>query len=436
MARILKMPVLGQSVEEVRIIAWLKKVGDEIAVGENLAEIETDKVATVFEASEAGFVREILAPADSFVAVEAPVLVITDTADEPLNAPAPTVAPPAREKLVAETIAVSPRARRVSSETGIDFAALAGKGTGVRGRVQAKDVLNFLAAAPVADAPRSVKASPLARAVADGAGVDLSGVSGTGANGRIVADDVRPAPPVAVPPPPAASPRSRTVMLSGLRKRVADNIAKSVARAPHVTLHLSADMGAAMELRKTLLPPIEKKTGVRLSPTDIIVKAVAVALAEHPHMNAHIEGDTITLFDDVHIGLAVSLGEEGLVVPLIRDAHRKGLGEIAQTRDDIAKRARAGTLISADMVGGTFSVSNLGNYGIEGFNPIIAPPQVGILGVGGIADAVVARAGVPTVRPMMTLSLSFDHRATDGAPAAAFLARIKEILETPTLLLL
>ncbi|MBC8143876.1 MAG: 2-oxo acid dehydrogenase subunit E2, partial [Armatimonadetes bacterium] len=331
-----------------------------------------------------------------------------------------------------------PRARRAAAENGVDFAELMGKGTGVHGRVQAKDVLNFLADVPKAEVPRPVKVSPLARAVAGGEGVDLSGVSGTGANGRIVADDVRPAAPVAVavPPPVTDAPRSRTVTLFGLRKRVADNIAKSVARAPHVTLHLSADMGAAMELRKTLLPPIEKKTGVRLSPTDIIVKAVAVALTEHPYMNAHIEGDTITIFDDVHIGLAVSLGEEGLVVPLIRDAHRKGLAEIAANRDDIAKRARAGTLTTTDMVGGTFSVSNLGNYGIEGFNPIIAPPQVGILGVGGIADAVVARAGVPTVRPLMTLSLSFDHRATDGAPAAAFLARLKEILETPTLLLL
>ncbi len=463
MAKTLKMPVLGQSVEEVRIIAWLKKPGDAIAVGENLAEIETDKVATFFESPEAGFVREILVPADSFVAVEAPVLIITDTADEPLDvatsssaAPVPVVtfaapsavpasmAAPATPQQATADIVISPRARRATFGAGVDFAELTGKGTGIGGRVQAKDVLNFLADAPVIEAPRPVKASPLARAVAGGEGVDLSNVSGSGANGRIVADDVRPAgdvrpaamPIIAPPQPSAAAPHSRTVTLSGLRKRVADNIAKSVARAPHVTLHLSADMGEAMALRKTLLPPIEKKTGVRLSPTDIIVKTVAIALTEHPYMNAHIEGDTITYFDDVHIGLAVSLGEDGLVVPLIRDAHRKGLAEIATSRDDIAKRARAGSLMSADMVGGTFSVSNLGNYGIEGFNPIIAPPQVGILGVGGIADAVVARAGAVVVRPMMTLSLSFDHRATDGAPAAAFLARLREILETPSLLLL
>ncbi len=475
MAKTLNMPVLGQSVEEVRIIQWLKNVGDPIAVGENLAEIETDKVATFFESPEAGYVREILAPADSFIAVGAPVLVVTATPDEVLG----TTAPPAPDMTATADaapphgyspapaplsgsgpassqpiVAVSPRARRVAAERGVDTAELAGRGTGANGRVQEKDVFAFLTE-PKQPAEHPSRVSPLARAVARSAGVDLAGVSGTGVGGRIVAGDVRatatptaPTTPTAMSPTapnpaasePAVGPRPdltnvRVVTLSGLRKRVADNIVRSVQRAPHVTLHLSADMGAAMELRKTLLPPIEKKTGVRLSPTDIIIKAVAVALTEHPYMNAHIEGDTISIFADVHIGLAVSLGEDGLIVPLIRDAHRKGLAEIARNRDDIAKRARANTLTSADIVGGTFSVSNLGNYGIEGFNPIIAPPQVGILGVGGIADAVVARGGVPTVRPMMALSLSFDHRATDGAPAAAFLARVKEVLETPSLLL-
>jgi pyruvate dehydrogenase E2 component (dihydrolipoamide acetyltransferase) len=144
----------------------------------------------------------------------------------------------------------------------------------------------------------------------------------------------------------------------------------------------------------------------------------------------------MTLFDDVHVGLAVSLGEGGLIVPVIRDVGRKGLADIARDRQDLAARARSNKLTSAEVAGGTFTVTNLGNYGIDSFNPIIAPPQVAILGVGAIADAVVARAGAPAVRPMMGLSLSFDHRAMDGAPAAAFLARVREILESPYLLLL
>ena len=472
MAKVVKMPVLGQSVEEVRILQWLKNEGDAVEAGENLAEIETDKVNTFFESPESGVVRKILAPADAFVAVEAPVVII-GTADEPIghllggeSAPAAEAAPglsvapslPSAgaaspgESGVGAPVLASPRARHAAEDAGIDLALLAGRGTGPHGRVQEKDVLGLraelesgasaaLAATPLVE--RAVKASPLARAVAEGSGVDLGALAGTGPGGRITADDVRTAtaPTPAAPPSPApatgtAGGASRTLTLTGLRKRVADNVAKSIRTAPHVTLNLSADMGEAMRLRALLLPAIEKQTGgVRVSPTDVIVKAAAVALREFPYVNAHIDGDTLTFFDDVHVGLAVSLGDDGLIVPVIRDAHRKGLGEIAKDRQDLAARARAGQLTSADITGGTFTVSNLGAYGVESFNPIIAPPQVAILGVGGIADAVVVRDGAPAVRPVMGLSLSFDHRAMDGAPAAAFLARLKEILENPYLLM-
>lgn len=478
MAKVVKMPVLGQSVEEVRILQWLKNEGDTVTAGENLAEIETDKVNTFFESPESGVVRKILAPADSFVPVEAPV-VIVGTADEPIGhlldaGAAEATAAPAGEKPAAPspaavspsaagggavptpsgeavTVFASPRAQRAADEAGIDLRLLAGRGTGPHGRVQEKDVLALRAElenaagqalAPTPLAERAVKASPLARAVAEDSGVDLAALAGTGPGGRITAGDVRGAVPAGgvargtsagVGATPAVP---RTLTLTGLRKRVADNVAKSIRTAPHVTLNLSADMGEAMRLRTLLLPTVEKQTGgVRLSPTDIIVKAAAVALREFPYVNAHIDGDTLTFFDEVHVGLAVSLGEEGLIVPVIRDAHRKGLAEIAQDRQALAARARAGQLTTADVSGGTFTVSNLGNYGVESFNPIIAPPQVAILGVGGIADTVVARDGAPTVRPMMGLSLSFDHRAMDGAPAAAFLARLKEILETPYLLM-
>jgi pyruvate dehydrogenase E2 component (dihydrolipoamide acetyltransferase) len=195
-------------------------------------------------------------------------------------------------------------------------------------------------------------------------------------------------------------------------------------------------MTEAQRLRAELLPSVEKAAGVRLSPTDIIVKAAAGALRDFPYVNAHLDGDAMTLFDDIHIGLAVSLGEGGLIVPVIKDAGRRGLAEIAKARQDLAARARAGQLGGEDVTGGTFTVTNLGAYGVESFNPIINPPQVAILGVGAIADRVVARSGAPTVRPMMGLSLSFDHRAMDGAPAAAFLQRLQEILENPYLLLL
>ena len=468
MAKIVKVPVLGQSVEEVRILRWYKQVGDTIAVGEPLAEIETDKVNIDFESPEAGVIRRILADVDSFVKVEAPVVII-GTADEPIDeletgGAQPVSAPPAAatteislpsalpdaggSATATSRIAVvaSPRAQRAAADNGVDLQILAGRGTGPKGRVQEKDIFSYLrdAEQAAADTARGPKASPLARAVATGTGLDLAGVSGTGAGGKIVAGDVRsagaPAAPVAAPVSDAASQAaggSHTETLSGLRKRVADNISRSIRTAPHVTLNLSVDMSQAMRLRKELLPAIEKATGgVRVSPTDIIVKAAAVALKEFPYVNAHIDGDTLTRFDDVHIGLAVSLGDAGLIVPVIKDVGRKGLAQIAADRQELAGRARKSQLGGADISGGTFTVSNLGNYGIESFNPVINPPQVAILGVCGIIDTVVPVDGVPAIRPMMGLSLSFDHRAMDGAPAAAFLARLKEILETPSLLLL
>jgi pyruvate dehydrogenase E2 component (dihydrolipoamide acetyltransferase) len=345
-------------------------------------------------------------------------------------------------------IFASPRARRAADENEVDLALLAGRGSGPNGRIVEQDVLTFqeetaaqavLAATEISRTPKS---SPLARAVASDTGLDLANLAGTGAGGRITAGDVRdaagtgeketpPAPPV--PAPTGA----RTITLTGLRKRVADNVARSARTAPHVTLNLRADMTAAQKLRADLLPAIEAATSgvVRLSPTDIIVKAVAHALREHPHVNAHLEGDTITLFDDVHVGLAVSLGEDGLIVPVIRNANRKGLADIARARHDLAARARSGKLGPDDLSGGTFTVTNLGAYGIESFNPIIAPPQIAILGVGAIQDEIVAVEGAPVVRPRMGLSLSFDHRAMDGAPAAAFLARVRVLLENPFLLL-
>ncbi|MDX1931730.1 MAG: 2-oxo acid dehydrogenase subunit E2 [Capsulimonadales bacterium] len=458
MAKTIKMPVLGNSVEEVRILQWFKKVGDRIQPGDPLAEIETDKTSMEWESADSGVVRQILAEADSYVKVEAPVLIVTNTADEPLDGAEPVSAvpavsviptPPASAPSATAPPILSPRAQRVAADLGVDPGLLTGRGTGPKGRVQEKDVLAVHAEISAAAATlepaveRLPKVSPLARAVASGEGVDLSGLVGSGAGGRITAQDVRsaamppePASPEAAAAAPVEKSDSRTVVLTGLRKRVADNLMRSVREKPHVTLNTAVDMTEAMRLRAELLPVLEKATGIRISPTDIIVKASAVALREHPSLNAHIEGDHLTRFDSVHVGLAVSLGDEGLIVPVIRNVERKGLSELLRDREDLVKRARAGKLGSNDLAGGTFTVTNLGNYGITSFDPIIPPPQVAILGVGAIADTVVARNGQAVIRPMMGLSLSFDHRATDGAPAAAFLARLREILELPYLLLL
>ena len=282
MAAIVKVPVLGQSVEEVRIIQWYKSEGDAIAKGEPLAEIETDKVNIDFESPEEGIVRRILVAVDSFVKVESPV-VIVGTADEPidhlladptavareapavaespapslLSAPSPDAPPPG-------IVTASPRAQRAAAEMRIDMQALFGRGTGPYGRVQEKDVIAFYEEIKNEPEARSQKVTPLARAVAIDNGRDLASVSGTGAGGKILAGDVRapvpapaePAPTLSAPAPTAGG--SRVVQITGLRKRVADNITRSIRTAPHVTLNLSVDMTEAMRLRRELLPAIEK----------------------------------------------------------------------------------------------------------------------------------------------------------------------------------
>jgi pyruvate dehydrogenase E2 component (dihydrolipoamide acetyltransferase) len=395
---------------------------------------------------------------------------------QPLTTTPPSVAPPltpvvvppldAPEKWSSPALigmpTLSPRALRLAAEKGLAISEFTEPGSGPSGRIVEKDVLALYEAKQAGESlssglPGSIpliapipvpnsnstasKISPLAQAIATDTGIDVGQVAGSGTGGRILAEDVRPTPivtqntPIASQKAPNIANTGQTRTLTGIRKRVADNLSKSVREKPHVTLHTRADMTNANKLRADLLPVIEKSTGVRLSPTDIVMKACAVALREFPLVNAHIEGDTITLFESVHIGLAVSLGDEGLIVPVIREVEKQGFASIATSRHDVATRARSGKLLPTELSGGTFTITNLGNYGIEAFNPIIPPPQVAILGVCSIQDEVVALNGVPTVRPRMGLSLSFDHRAIDGAPAAAFLARVREIIENPAVLL-
>ena len=526
MAHLVKMPVLGNSVEEVRIVQWFKQEGDVVSEGEPLGEVETDKTNMEFPSPFTGVVRKLLVSVNDYIAVEAAIAVIGALGEDitpllttlssggshsentekaaplfqPLSiTPIPLtnsvansmVSPPETRPETREENApvISPRALKLAAKYGILSTEFTGPGSGPQGRVVEKDVVDLYEkkqaamtieagipsrlpqvipliptpSSPVAtDVPTltatlaAAKVSPLAQAIATEAGMDLAQVAGSGSGGRILASDVRPLPSVptaiseqSVPTaiseqsvPTAISEQSvptamkpKIITLVGIRKRVADNLSKSVREKPHVTLHTRADMTNANRLRADLLPVIEKTTGVRLSPTDIVMKACAVALLEFPHVNAHIEGDIITLFETVNIGLAVSLGDEGLIVPVLHDVQTKGLAALAMARNDVASRARSGKLTPNELVGGTFTITNLGNYGIEAFNPIIPPPQVAILGVCSIQDEVVAVNGVPSVRPRMGLSLSFDHRAIDGAPAAAFLARVREIIENPALLL-
>ena len=473
MAKTLELPALGQTMEEGTITQWFKAEGDSVTKGEALYEVMTDKVNIEVEAPESGILRKILAPADAIVPVNDPVGIL-GTADEdisemvgggsppapnnggvgqepvgaglalvlssPLAPPSGAVAPLLGAEGASERVFASPRARRYADEYGVDIALLMGRGTGVDGRVVETDVVAFYEEQQ-AQKKSTPRVSPLAQRVAAEHGVLVETVSGTGHGGKVMHDDVKRAVSPAFPAPiiggaggDKADAGNTVVTLRGMRKMVADAVAKSAATAPHVTLTLPVDMSEATRFRQQILPAIEKSHGVRVSFTDIIAKAAARALQDHPYLNSTFANNDITLHKSVHLGIAVSLGTDGLIVPVVKDAQAKSLGEFSQALKELVAKAKGNSLATNEVTGGTFSITNLGTFGVTQFNPIINPPQTAILGVCAIADTIVAVNGQPSVRPMMNLCLSFDHRVTDGAPAAAFLAQLKATLEQPYLM--
>ena len=470
MAQTLALPALGQSMEEGTITRWFKSEGEAVQKGEALYEVMTDKVNIEVESPADGTLRKILAAVDDFVPVGDPVAILGEPgedisnllggapSDEAVPAEAGALQPSslpaaangaAREATAAPVesaagrVFASPRARRYADEYGVAISQLAGRGTGIEGRIVEADVVAFYEQQQAAQ-PESAKGprvSPLAQRVAAEHGVPVETVPGTGHGGKVTQGDVRrllePDAASAPSPTPSVSsaPEETTVIkLAGMRKMVADAVARSASTAPHVTLTLGVDMTEATRFRQQVLPSIEKTHGVRVSFTDIVAKAVARALQDHPLLNSTLQGTEITLHKSVHLGIAVSLGTEGLIVPVVKDAGNKTLGGFSKDLKGLVAKAKAGTLGSEDVSGGTFSLTNLGTYGVTGFNPIINPPQCAILGVCTITDTVVPVGSVPQVRPIMNLCLSFDHRVTDGAPAAAFLAQLKDTLEQPYLM--
>ena len=474
MAQKLELPALGQSMEEGTITRWFKAEGDTVQKGETLYEVMTDKVNIEVESPVAGTLRKILAEVDTFVPVGDPVAILGEPnedisallggagAEEALTPQPPLPqtgeGEPERISLTPPDLGAggrsdptqanghvfaSPRARRYADEYGVEIGLLSGRGTGVEGRVVEADVVAFYEEQQAAK--RGQRVSPLAQRVAGEHGVPVESIAGTGHGGKVTQDDVRrllepaPAAPMAAAPAPApgapATAQPGTIIkLTGMRKMIADAVARSASTAPHVTLTLGVDMTEATRFRAQVLPAIEKTLGVRVSFTDIVATATVRALADHPLLNSTLAGTEITLHTPVHLGIAVSLGTEGLIVPVVKDAQAKSLGEFSKSLKVLVAKAKAGTLGTDEVTGGTFSITNLGTYGITQFNPIINPPQCAILGVCTITDTVVPVGGIAEVRPIMNLCLSFDHRITDGAPAAAFLARLKEILEQPYLM--
>ena len=393
------MPKFGLTMHEGTLQRFFKAPGETVAAGEPLYEVETEKVLYVIEAPAAGTLAAWLYDEGAIVECGRAVGVIAEAGEDaaalaaassPARAPVPRVAP------------ASPAAA-VAADDGTDGATSAGR-------------------RPV---------SPVARKRAAELGVDLARVTGTGPGGRVTRDDIEraaaagaaPAPPAVAPAPgpaAAAKPQLRTVAMRGMRRTIATRMHQSLSASAQLTITTEADVTPAADLRARLTREFD------FTFTDLLIHATARALSRHPRMNSRLSDEAILLLAEVNVGMAVAL-EEGLIVPVIANADRKSLREIAAATRDLGERARAGQLKLEDVNGGTFSITNLGNFGVDAFTPILNPGETGILGVGRIVEKPAVYRGEIVRRSMLTLSLTFDHRVIDGAPAANFLQTVIDI---------
>jgi pyruvate dehydrogenase E2 component (dihydrolipoamide acetyltransferase) len=426
--------------ESGTITRWLKAEGDRVEKGEPLYEVDTEKVTQEVEAETDGTLLEILAPEGAEIPVGGPVCVLGEPGEEVPEAPAPQPAdqaPPAEAADEGLAASAEAPAEAPGQEPAHEAAASQARAEPAPAAAQAGAQPAPAAAAPAGE---RVKASPLARRIARERGLDLGSIAGTGPDGRIVAEDVEraaAAPATAAPATPAAAAtpailEPEVVKLTTIRKTIARRLSEAWA-APHFAIARSVDMRGAIALRERLLERTPEGAA-RPTYSDVLTKLAAVALLRHPDVNAHYAGAEVRRFPTANIGIAVAI-PNGLVVPVIRGVERLTIAEVAAARVDLVARTRENKLQPADVEGGTFTISNLGMFGVERFTAVINPPQVAILAVGAIEDRVVAVDGQPTVQPRMDLSLSCDHRALDGATAAEFLRTLAELLEEPALAL-
>ncbi|MGQ9459858.1 MAG: dihydrolipoamide acetyltransferase family protein [Candidatus Bathyarchaeaceae archaeon] len=380
MATKILMPRLSLTMKEGTVVQWFKKEGDMVEKGEPLVEVLSEKATYDVEAPASGVLRKILAEEGTDVPVGETLGVIT-APDEELPEIEVAAAPPAVE--AEEAVAVPERK--------------------VEERIE-----------------RRVIATPAAKRLAREYDINLTQIRGSGPDGRIVEEDVK-----RLIEGTRITPQVREVIpLTGIRKTAAERVSLSAQTAPQSTITMEVDMSKAAELRE--------KVGV--SYTDMLVKAAAKALTEHPIINSTLEKEQIKIFADINIGVAVATGM-GLIVPVIHNANRKSLTEISSRLKELAEKAKQSKLAKEELTGGTFTITNLGMYGVDIFTPIINPPETAILGVGRVAEKPIVVDKQIVVRPLMQLSLTFDHRVVDGAPAAEFLQKVKQNLENPEALL-
>ena len=427
MATKVHMEALSPTMEEGQLVQWLKSEGDEVSNGDVLAEIETDKATMELVARGEGVLRKIFVEAGGVAPVGSVIAVIAG-GDEDISgiegpsgagtatAVADAPAEPAKQEAKPAAQASAPAQPAQSSKAPAPAPAASATGNGGR-----------------------VKASPLARRLAEEMGVDLSRVEGSGPGGRVVKRDVEAAKAAGVPAPSVAAwvpdgAEYEDVPTSQMRKTIAKRLVTSIGPVPTFYLTVDVDMTRVLEARESINAMLEKD-GLKVSINDIVLKAVAGALRRHPECNAQWHETFVRRFNPVHLGVAVAI-DDGLITPVVRDAHAKGIARIGAEVRELAGRARDKKLKPEEYTGATFSVSNLGMFGIHEFTAIINPPEAGILAVGGVEEMPVVVDGQVTVQPRMRITMSCDHRVIDGATGAQFLQTLRSMLEEPTAILL
>jgi pyruvate dehydrogenase E2 component (dihydrolipoamide acetyltransferase) len=434
------MPKWGLTMKEGKISKWFKSEGDTIEKGEPFFEVETEKITNVVEATANGVVFQIVVTAGSAVPVGTIVAIIAEPGEQPERiegiqagdlveeeAPAPGRAAPTPMERPAEKkfVPSSPAARRLAKELGVDIALV--EGSGPDGRITEADVQRFHE-----EGPPAPKVTPLAAEMIRQEGLDVAAIEGTGVGGKITKEDVQRV--LDIKKRKAAAQPVTSIPFSGMRKSIAENMHASLHNTAQLTMFTEVDVSEMIRFRDMVREEYKKDETVRISCNDIIILATARALKRHPIMNSTLVGEEILLSDAVHMGIAVAL-PEGLIVPVLRDADKKALLEIAGEARELARKAREGTLEVDEVTGGTFTISNMSMFQVDGVTPILKPPETGILGVGRVKEKPAVYKGEIAIRSMMFLSLTFDHQIADGAPAGAFLETVARYLQDPYLIM-
>ena len=436
------MPKLGLTMKTGKLSKWYKNEGDQIEEGQDLFEVETEKITNKVESPAGGILFQIVIREGEVVPVGTIVAVIAEPGEKPeriegvqigeVAEPAPTPAAAAPKAEAARPakkgdIVATPAAKRLAKELGVDLALV--EGTGPDGRIREADVTQHHE-----QAQRKPRITPLAEEIARQAGLDISAIPGTGEGGKITREDVERALKKKKPAAVEEKKPPGTIPMTGMRKAIADNMYASLHNTAQISLASEVDVTESLRFLALVQEQYKKDESVRISLNDIVILATSRALKRFPLMNSTQVDNEIILHDSVGMGIAVAI-PDGLIVPVLREADRKGLLQIAREARVLIGKARSNSLSMEEVTGGTFTITNLSASSVDNFTPILKPPETGILGVGRVLKKPVVFEGEIAIRSMMGLSLTFDHRVVDGSPASEFFSLLYRYLEQPALIL-